>query len=296
MKTAKIIVTGASGFLGSHLMHLCDPANVVGLYHTNCPPEDGYTYLQADLTNETEVEKILAFVSPRSFIHAAAQSNLDWCEKNPELAWKINAGAPVELAKACSGSDCKYLFVSSDMVFDGEKGFYTEYDPVNPISLYGRAKVAAEEGILAVHPDAIIARAALIFGLPVASGRGRSFLSWVLDKLEHHEPVPLYVDQYRTPVEVCELAGAMLQLVRRDFKGILNMAGAQRIDRYTFGECVCEITGRSKSLLKRTSLSEDKNVARRPRDLSLQSDLLEKIIGRKLSDYKTALVRILREK
>lgn len=296
MKTTKIIVTGASGFLGSHIMHLCNPADVVGLYHTNRPLEDGYTYIQADLSNDAEIEKILTYVSPQIVINAAAQSNLDWCEENPELAWKINAESPIEFAKACSEMGCKYLFVSSDMVFDGEKGYYSENDPVNPISLYGKAKVTAEEGILAANPDAIVARVALIFGFPAQAGRGHSFLNWVLDKLEHNEPVPLFFDQYRTPVEVCELAGILLQLAESNFNGILHVAGEKRVDRYTFGECICEIAGYHKDLLKRTTLSADKSVVRRPRDLSLLTGLLEQTMGRKLSDYRKALLRIFQKK
>lgn len=296
MKTAKIIVTGASGFLGSHIMHLCDPAEVIGLYHTNRPPKDGYTYIQADLSNDVKIEKILASESPRIVIHAAAQSNLDWCEENPEVAWKINAEAPIKFAKACSEMGCRYLFVSSDMVFDGEQGFYSECDPVNPTSHYGRAKVAAEEGILAANPHAIVSRVALIFGHPIQAGRGYSFLNWVLDKLERNEQVPLFFDQYRTPVEVVELADRLLQLAKSDFKGILHVAGEERVDRYTFGEYICEITGCSKDLLKRTALSADNSAVHRPRDLSLLTGLLEQTMGRKLSDFKTALLRIFRKK
>ena len=296
MKPTRILVTGASGFLGSHIMHLSDPAEAIGVFHANRPPDDGYAYQQADLADNRSLDKLFASVRPDIVIHAAAQSNLDWCEQQPDLAWQINAEAPAKLAKLCAETGCKFLHVSSDMVFDGEKGEYTENEPTNPIGLYGKAKAAAEQGVLSENPDAIIARAALIYGLPVAPGRGSSFLTWVLDRLENNAPVPLYYDQFRTPVEVGELAETLLQLAQSTFKGTIHVAGQEKVDRLTFGKYVCQATGHDEKLLKKTTLSEDKNIARRPRDLSLRTDLLQRIISVRLSDCRSSLHRILQKR
>ncbi|MCA9743845.1 MAG: SDR family oxidoreductase [Deferribacteres bacterium] len=293
MRRTELLVTGASGFLGSHIMHQSPSETSIGIFQTNRPADDGHNYLQLDLTETNRVVAALKKYKPKALIHCAAKINIDWCEKHPQQAWLLNAELPATLAKACAELDCKFVFVSSDMVFDGEKGEYRESDSINPISYYGRAKAAAERAVLQACPQAIVARVALIYGLPVSTGRGSSFLTWVLDRLEAGLQVPLFVDQYRTPVEVSELAETLLILSGSDFQGIIHIAGGEKIDRYAFGEIVCGITGQNPALLQKSSYRDTLNDVLRPRDLSMRTDLLCEIIGHRLSHCGSALRRIL---
>lgn len=292
MAHPEIIITGATGFLGSHLLHACDPNLVIGTFHKNRPDDDGYAYIPLDLENlDSFAAEVNAF-RPRVLVHAAAQSNLDWCENNPELAWQVNADAPVRLAEICANLGCRYLFVSSDMVFDGEAGYYGEGDMAKPISLYGRAKHAAEVGVLAVNPDALVARVALIYGIPVAVGRGSSFLNWLLSRLDAGETVPVFIDQFRTPVFVGELARTLLTLAEIKFAGIVHVGGPERLDRYTFAQYVCRFFDYDQRLLRKTRLAEISSAALRPRDLSLRTELLTRLVGGSLSTCESALEKL----
>ncbi len=290
----RILITGASGFLGSHLMYQLDPGEVIGTYGSNAPGDARYEYLQLDLNHADEIEAVVKEVQPEIIIHAAAKSNLDWCEKHPSESWKINTSAAIKLAEVSKRCRCRYLFVSSDMVFDGTQGDYSEEDETRPISLYGKEKVAAEQGILQVHPAALIARVSLIYGIPVAPGRGYSFLNWILDRLNRHQEVPLFYDQYRTPVEVQDCARALLQLAQSDYSGIVHVAGKEKVDRFTFGSYVADLFGYDKTLLKRKSLKDNRSLAPRPADLSLKTDLLHRLLGGSLSDCRQGLQKYAR--
>lgn len=294
MKSKKRVITGASGFLGSHLLHACAPEQAIGLYCSTRPEGDGYRYMQLDFSEREACATLLRNTTPDVVIHAAAKSNPDWCERHREQAWRVNAEAPVWLAEACAAIGCRFVFVSSDMVFDGARSWYREDDATNPISWYGKTKLVAEQGVLRANPHAVVARVALIFGRPVAPGRGSSFLLWILEKLESGEPVPLFYDQYRTPVEVGELAQTLLALAESPVAGVIHVGGSERVDRYTFGRYVCECIGADTGLLRRTSLKQAENLAPRPQDLSLDTTRLHQILGYRLSDCRSALRRLFR--
>lgn len=291
MHNPRLIVTGASGLLGSHIVHASQPGDVLGLYHQNQPQDDGYHYHQVDLAEFDSSEALVRHFRPRALIHAAARGDLDWCEKHPDAAWHLNAEVPVALARACAKSGCRYVFISSDMVFDGEGRDYREEDPPRPISLYGRAKLAAEQGMLQANPHAVVVRSALIYGFPVATGRGSSFLGWILARLQHGQPVPLFTDQFRTPVETGEIARAVLQLAQSDFSGIVHIGGSERLDRYTFGRYACEAFGFDAALLEPGMLATAGLQAPRPRDLSLDTSRLASLLGCKLSGCRDGLRR-----
>ena len=287
----RLIITGASGFLGSHIIHQADHENTLGIVN-NMMPQDGLNYLQLNLTRHKDVRRLLEKWQPKCLIHTAAKSNLDWCEQNPEEALAVNAEASINLARICSDIGCRFIFISSDMVFDGLTGHYAETDKVNPTALYGESKCEAEKGVLAAHPGAAILRTALIYGQPVLPGRGSSFLMWVLNRLNAGQGVPLYYDQFRTPVEVTQLAKTITKISQQSFSGILHIGGSEKIDRLTFGRYVCTAFGCDASLLERTSLSADKSQAQRPRDLSLNTDKLKEVIGEKLDGCLLALERL----
>ncbi|MCA9734763.1 MAG: SDR family oxidoreductase [Deferribacteres bacterium] len=275
----KVLVTGASGFVGSHVLYHFNPAQAVGCFHSNTPQPDGYDYVHIDLQSSDSLTEVFHTIQPTHVIHCAAKSNLDWCEKNPHANHRINAEAPVFMASLCKERNVRYLFVSSDMVFDGVKGSYCEDDMPNPLSLYGRAKLAAETGVLEVNPEAVIARIALVYGLPVQKGRGSSFLTWIISRLQQKLEVPLFIDQYRSPVSVNELTFVLRALLFSDYYGIVHVGGAEKLDRMKFGSYVCRVFHFDEALLKPIHLSDMEQHAQRPRDLSLSSDRLRTIIS-----------------
>ncbi len=287
-----LLVTGASGFLGSHLVHLNEPKDVVGLYHANPPDDPRYNYRQLDLTDFSAVRDFLHQLQPKTLIHAAANSRVEWCEKNKKQAWIINTEASIHLAKVCAEIGCKMVFVSSDMVYDGEKGDYAENDVTKPQSHYGKTKRAAEQGVLKVNPKALATRVSLIYGFPVQEGRGSSFLLWLLQRLQNSQEAPLFFDQTRTPVEVIELAKTLVHLAKLGVCGVVNVGGGEKTDRVTFGKHVCDIFNLPDDLIKPTPLGDYPFAHISPKNLSLNTDRLAAILDGRLSDCKTGLSRI----
>ena len=286
----KILLTGASGFLGGHIWSRAQHHwQVLGICHRNASALPGLQPL--DLTREAAVQQALAQFKPEVIIHTAANANLDDCEKNQLQAQAINIDAVARLLRYSHATGSRFIFISTDMVFDGERGMYCEHDDISPLSYYGRSKVLAEQLIAETGGHFVIVRAALIYGRP--RGGGSSFSQWIEDRLKSKRPVPLYFDQYRSPVLADNLAEMILELAEHEFTGILHCAGSDRIDRYTFGQQLCRIAGYDASLLRRVSMTEDHPPAPRPKDISLSTALAAQVLRTKLLSSEEGLSRML---
>lgn len=289
----KILITGASGFLGGHVWWLArQQAEVFGLGHSHPPPHPAITPLE--LTDEESVKSCLLHFRPEVVIHAAAMANLDACEKNPEKAFAVNTEATAYLLKYSKELKVRFIFLSTDMVFDGRRGFYTESDEVSPLSVYARSKVAAEKYITENYDDYVIVRAALIYGRPRLGGT--SFSQWLEDHLKKAQPVRLYVDQYRTPIWAGNLAEILLELAQNRFTGILHCGGTDRIDRFSFGRMLCRIVGYDASLLIPASMLTDHLPAPRPQDVSLCTALAASILKTPLLSCEQGLQQMIEQK
>lgn len=230
---------------------------------------------------------------PDIILHTAANSNLDSCEQNPHAAERINVAATECLAQAAEARGARFIFISSDMVFDGETGFYSENDPVAPLAVYGKNKADAEKKVQYICRNYVIARAALIYGRP--KGGGSSFSNWIEQRLTKNQAVPLYTDQFRTPIYVENLAEALLELAQSDFIGTLHLGGANRIDRYNFGLQLCSLGGYDACLLRPTSMHDFQPPARRPADVSLSIAKAKSVLTTKILDTREGLSHMFKD-
>jgi len=260
-----VLITGASGFTGGHVYTRARDVDCFGTYFTYAGKRY-QNWHHVDLADFDQVQNLIEAVNPEAVIHTAADSNLDACEKHPHRAFRYNVQATTHLVKACQGRSLRFIYLSTDMVFDGQGSLYKETDVCHPISVYGRTKLQAEGPVLELQ-NAVVVRSALIYGRPAISGT--SFSVWLEDRLQKHQRVPLYHDQFRSPICVNNLADLLLELVDSEFTGILHLGGADRIDRYTFGQKVCEICNYDASLLDSVPMDSVTPVAPRPRDVSL---------------------------
>ncbi len=260
----------------------------------NHPPKNGgQDWCALDLTEFNAVQECLDEFQPDVIIHTAANSNLDDCEKNPSAVEKINVTATEYLAQAAEARGMRFIFVSSDMVFDGKSGFYKEEHPVSPLAVYGKNKTEAENKIRLCCKNFVIARAALIYGR--SRGGGFSFSSWIEKRLAKSDTVPLYTDQFRTPVYVENLAEALLELARSDFIGTLHLGGANRIDRYNFGMQLCALGGYDARLLRPTSMHDVQPLAARPVDVSFSIDKAKSVLMTKMLSTEEGLLRMFKD-
>ncbi|MDZ7339651.1 MAG: SDR family oxidoreductase [candidate division KSB1 bacterium] len=274
----RLLVTGASGFLGGHVAALATRGwQVYGTWHSQAFHLPGVRAVRLDLCDPQALRRTLDEVMPHIIVHCAALTDLDYCETHAEEAQVVNVRAAQLLAQWCGDRGLRFVFVSSDMVFDGSKGHYAESDPVNPINVYGATKVEGEEVVRAHCANYVIARSALIYGRPRTGGS--SFSTWIEQRLAAAQPVPLFTDQFRTPILVSELAAALLELCAHSWVGVVHLAGPERVDRFTFGVQLARLLRFEESLLQMRAMAHHHQVAPRPRDVSLRTELARTLLS-----------------
>jgi len=290
-RVGRLLVTGVGGFLGGHVASLATERwTVFGGWHRQPFALPGVEPVRLELSDETAACQALDAVCPHAVIHCAALTNLDYCELHPEEALRVNVAATRLLARWCGENGARFVFVSSDMVFDGRRGWYCEEDGTNPINVYGKTKVEAERAISSLCANYAIARSALIYGRPRSSGS--SFSTWIEQRLAGGERVPLFIDQYRTPIVVLDLAAALVELCATSFVGVLHLGGPERVDRYTFGLRLARLLGYDESLLVRRKMEEVATVAPRPRDVSFDTNLAQALLSTRVHGVEEGLRRM----
>lgn len=265
----KLLVTGISGFLGWHIAeHLQSDFQLLGIYNKTKPDLKNVQLEQLDLTNQSAVTVFLKAHQPDAVLHLAANSNPNDCEQNP-LSQIINVDVTEHLAQYCAAQNIPFLFTSTDLVFDGKNAPYSTTDTPNPIMVYGKQKLEAEQKVLKIFPKAIIARMPLMYGLPK---NGLGFMSAWLRNLQAGKNVYCFTDEYRTATFGGDAAQGIFALLKNEGSGIFHLGGPERMSRFEFATQMAVHFGLDKNLII-LSLQKDVNMpAKRPADVSLDSN------------------------
>jgi dTDP-4-dehydrorhamnose reductase len=265
----RLLVTGASGFLG---WHLCRAAQAIwqveGTYHRHTPPLPGVALHAIDLTHASAVETWLEAIAPDAVIHTAALSQPNRCEQEPALSYAMNVEATRVLAQFCGERQIPFVFTSTDQVFNGRAAPYSEADTPTPINRYGHHKAEAEALIQTLHPTAAICRMPLMYG--PASPTAECFLQGFLRTLTAHQPLNLFTDEFRSPAYI-EDAAAGLLLALEQATGLLHLGGPERLSRYDFGLRMTEVFELDQRLLLPSKQADVTMPAPRPADVSSDS-------------------------
>jgi dTDP-4-dehydrorhamnose reductase len=276
MNSKNILVTGASGFLGSHVIGrlLADGHRVTGTF---CRTRTEGTRL--DLISSEEIASVFQAANPDVAIHVAAMADLKPCEDQPELARRINATATAELAQLCRERGARMIFFSTDQVFDGQEGGYTEYHAPNPIHMYGRTKAEAEDAVLDIlGSDAVVVRVAIVYGS--SPTETRSCTEQVLRVLERGERPRLFTDEIRTPVLAEDVASATAELaVMKTTPRLLHLGGPDRVSRYDIGCAAARAFGHDTARLEAVKQADLDLFPPRPPDLSMKTSLARGILS-----------------
>ncbi|MDG0866447.1 sugar nucleotide-binding protein [SAR202 cluster bacterium JH702] len=285
-----ILITGASGLLGANLArHYAQKSKCFGWYGSNPVDIAGVIPQRIDITDQESVLAAIAQIQPDIIIHCAAATNVEWCEKNPALAKKINEDASEFLAKTSSNIDAKFVYTSSDSVFDGKTGNYSESDQPSPLNSYAAGKVRSEELVAASNPDAMIIRSYFYGHSPSGS---RSLLEWVLVRAQVGNEVPGFTDSYFSPISVHDFATAIDTAIDSDHSGLLHLGSSERMSKYEFARLVMEAHDCDMSLLKPITVNDAGLKADRPRDTSLNVDLQASILATKILSVAEGIERI----
>ncbi|MCG2726766.1 MAG: dTDP-4-dehydrorhamnose reductase [Elusimicrobia bacterium] len=266
----KILIIGADGQVGKHLYSSAAKDGdfiVVGTYR-NPKNSKSPALLYLDLTKPPTIKKAFDLAVPEIVILCSAMTHVDNCERDKELAWKINVEGVRYVAENCKTFNCRLVFFSSEYVFDGEKGPYSENDDTNPISVYGKTKLEGEKIVLAVK-DSLIIRTTVVYSYEPES---KNFLMQVLRKGALKEKMSIVNDQYSNPTNAAELANFTLELIKLKKSGIYNVVGKDLMSRYEFALKICEIFDLNPALIAPERTANLDQMAKRPLKAGLKTD------------------------
>jgi dTDP-4-dehydrorhamnose reductase len=266
----RILVTGASGLLGGYLLQelVRQATSAVAWSGSVGGSVAGVPLRPVDLADADAVAAAFRADRPSSVIHAAALTRVADCFRDPERARRINVQGTRHLADLAGDAGVRLVLPSTDLVFDGQRGWYTERDGPAPLSVYGQTKVAAEQAVLAV-PGAAVARISLLFG-PTGTGRP-GFFDQQAAALREGRPIHLFDDEWRTPLSLRTAARALIALVASDVGSIVHVGGPERMSRVEMGRRLAAVLGSDASAIVPTRREQAGTEEPRPRDTSLDS-------------------------
>ncbi|MGC1393648.1 MAG: NAD(P)-dependent oxidoreductase [Coleofasciculaceae cyanobacterium] len=266
----KLLITGASGFLGENLCQLArQDWKIYGTYFSHFREISGVTAMKVDLRDFQELKQIFQSVKPDAVIHLAAQSSPNFCQNSPQESQLINVVASVNIAGLCADASIPCVFTSTDLVFDGLNAPYKETDTVSPVNLYGEQKMMAELGMLERYPLTAVCRMPLMFG--AATPPATSFMQSFIQTLREGKDLSLFIDEFRTPASGNTAAQGLL-LALEKVNGIIHLGGKERVSRYDFGRLLIEVL-QLPNRLKACRQNDIKMAAPRPSDVSLDSTI-----------------------
>ena len=261
----RILITGADGMLGTDLRE------ALGTEHDLVPTDliGGLRFL--DVTDTDQVLSTIAEVKPDAVIHAAAYTDVDGCERDPDKAFRVNGLGTWNVATACARIGATLVYISTDFVFDGEKGEpYTEYDAVNPLGHYGASKLAGETHVRTVCRKHFIVRTAWLYGV-----HGKSFPRAMIDLARTREEISVVADQVGSPTFTVDLARAIGLLLDNPLCGTYHVTNKGSCSWYEFAARTLALAGINNIKVKPIKAAEWPSPTRRPKYSVLRHCALE---------------------
>ncbi len=270
IKRKRLLVTGASGFLGWNICSVaCKSWDVFGVAFSTPLEVCGVNIKVVDLTDSYNLKQLFIEIEPDAVIHAAAAANTSYCQINQKESHRINVDTSINIAGLCMKWNIPLVFVSTDMVFDGLNAPYEEEDPVCPVNVYGEQKVLAEEEMIKRYPEITICRTSIMFGY-----HPEGLKNWFqknVESMRMRRDVQLFVDEYRTFLSVRKAVSGLLLAIGSK-SGILHLSGDERVSRYDFARIVTRVFNISNARLTPCFLREVPVTAPRAKDLSMNNN------------------------
>jgi dTDP-4-dehydrorhamnose reductase len=283
----RILITGVSGLLGLNLaLETTRWHKVFGTVNRHPIKTDAFTVIQTDLLAPGAVEQLFDSTQPDWVIHCAALANLDACEADPLQAKKMNTDLPRTLASHVARSGARLVYISTDSVFDGSRGDYSEEDIPTPASIYSRTKLEGERAVSEADPSAIIARV-VFYGWSLQGKR--SLAEFFFNNLSQGKQVEGFTDVYFCPLLANQLARILIHMLEMNLSGSYHVVSSESLSKYDFGIRLAHRFNLDGSLINPMSITESDFAAARSPNLTLRSDKLARALGQPLPNVSTGL-------
>lgn len=267
-----LLVTGCGGFVGGAVV--AESAEIPVVHAQSRGPalthRDNVLWHTFDPCDARILEFAFQQMKPDAVIHAAAIAGIDYCQAHQDEARRVNVALTGHIARLCREHGAKLVYVSTDNVFDGGQGAYTEDDEPRPINFYGATKLEAEDLVAELPTPWVVARTALVMGLPRLSA-GNAFLARMIPTLERGETLGVPQNEIRSPIDAVTLARALLELASEDIEGVLHLAGNDILDRLELVRRIAAWLGLDPALAVANDPTDLPGRAPRPRDVSFNN-------------------------
>lgn len=289
----RLLVTGVSGLLGinlaAQLQGRCEITGVLrGENALAVPGHTPFRVITADLSQVGQVEHVLEQAAPDVVINCAALANIDYCERHPADAWQTNAHMPGWLARAAAERGVQLVHISTDAVFDGLRGAYTEDDPAAPINVYAQTKLAGEQAVAQANPHALIARVNFYGWSWVGT---RSLAEWFFYQLAAGKAINGFTDIIFAPLLVNDMIEILMRMIERRLSGLYHVVSPEALSKYAFGQMIARAFGFDERLIVPVTHQQGGLVAPRAPRLDLRPDKLASALGENLPGQVAAAQR-----
>lgn len=281
----KVLITGANGLLGQKLVQKLkdnDGYQVFATGRGKCRLPltwgEGYTWLELDVTDLEQVKAVFDQTKPDVLIHTAAMTNVDECELNREACKLQNVDAVKNLIVGCERHDTHFIHLSTDFIFSGDDGPYSEADSPSPVNFYGETKLESEKLLEASTINWAIARTVLVYGIAADMSRSNIIL-WVKKSLEDGKNIQVVNDQLRTPTLAEDLADGCILLMEKEATGIFNISGKDMLTPFDMAMLTADYFGLDKTLIREVDSTIFTQPAKRPLKTGFNIEKAEKELG-----------------
>lgn len=285
----KFLITGTSGLLGLNLaLELSPEHEVIGADRNPLASQQYFETIGVDLLVSDAVPQLLDEVQPDAVIHCAAMANVDICESEPEAAHLVNAWLPGEIAAHTSQRGVQLVYISTDAVFDGVTGGYTEEDTPNPLSTYAQTKLDGESAVISAMPEAVVTRVNL-FGWSAVGNR--SLAEFFYSNLAAEKPLKGFTDVIFCPVLVNDLAAVFKEIFEKKLSGLYHLVSPVGLSKYAFGVRIAEMFGFDPAAIEPAKVADFGLKAPRSPLLTLDTSKLSQALDQPLPDVFDGLER-----
>jgi len=283
----KFFITGGSGLLALNwAIAIRDKVDVILNMNNRNITLKGSKIKKIDLNSIDPIFNFLKSEKPDYVLHTAGMTNVDDCEKNPNLAYETNVGLTENVARACKNLEIPLIHISTDHLFDGTSSLVDEQKNTSPLNVYGKTKAKAEEKVLSINPHSLIIRTNF-YGW--GTNYRISLSDYIFNALKKNQPIRLFKDIFFTPILIEVLANMTMELSEKGAHGIFHITGDDRVSKYDFGVLLAKEFGFNPALIKEGFLDEQKDLVSRPKDMSLSNFKISQFLGKKIGSLSLHL-------